>query len=438
MHWLALYLPDTIAAADRETWRLRALHLTPRVAQVDEALVLEVSASLRLWGGADRLLQQLLGSNWHLAGVLYAQAATYLIAIALLRLQRLGQPPPQSCPQQLPLSVLGAAQPHLSVLARVGCTTWGDLRALPRAGVARRFGLPLLEALDAAHGERVETCTWLTLPEDFDLRLELPALATSAPELMWTAQRLLSALQAWLRARQRGVLAIELEWALDLKRLDGVLLPPTQRLTLRTAEPTQSTDHLRRLVGEHLARAALAAPANALRLRTLETAPWAGASTSLLPQDLRKGEKLHELVERLSVRLGAEQVRWPQTLADHRPEHRQRWVNARDAQGQSVASPVGNQDALLPTWLLREPLPLRVVQGQPYFQGPLHTLTSPQRIEGGWWDTATAEGTVLRDYFVARSAQSGLLWIYRERARVGATHAASDTTERWFLHGAYA
>jgi protein ImuB len=211
MHWLALYLPDTIAAADREAWRVRALHLTPRVAQVDEALVLEVSASLRLWGGAGRLLQQLLGPNWQLAGVLYAQAATFLVAIALLRLQRQGVPAPQSCPQQLPLSVLGAAQPHLGVLARVGCTTWGDLRALPRAGVARRFGLPLLEALDTAHGERPETCTWLTLPEDFDLRLELPALATSAPELMWTAQRLLSALQAWLRARQRGVLAIELK-----------------------------------------------------------------------------------------------------------------------------------------------------------------------------------------------------------------------------------
>jgi hypothetical protein len=39
---------------------------------------------------------------------------------------------------------------------------------------------------------------------------------------------------------------------------------------------------------------------------------------------------------------------------------------------------------------------------------------------------------------VARSTQSGLLWIYRERDRVGATKAASDKTERWFLHGAYA
>ncbi|MDZ7937396.1 MAG: DNA polymerase Y family protein [Rhodoferax sp.] len=431
MYWLALYLPPDMAPAEQQAWRARALHLTPRVALVDEALVLEVSASLRLWGGAERLLRQLLGSNWHLALIQYAQAATFLVAIALLRLKRLGLPHPALCPQQLPLSVLSAAQPHVGTLARVGCTTWGDLRALPRAGVARRFGLPLLEALDAAHGERPETCTWLTLPEDFDLRLELPALATTAPELMWTAQRLLSALQAWLRARQRGVLAVELEWALDLKRLDGVQLPPTQQLTLRTAQPTQATDHLRRLVGEHLARATLAAPANALRLRTLETAPWAGASTSLLPQDLRKGERLHELVERLSVRLGAEQVRWPQTLADHRPEHRQRWVNARDAQAQSVASPVGSQDALLPTWLLREPLPLRVVQGVPQFQGALQTLTSPQRIEGGWWDTATADGTVLRDYFVARSAQSGLLWIYRERAHTG-------PAERWFLHGAYA
>jgi protein ImuB len=197
--------------------------------------------------------------------------------------------------------------------------------ALPRGGLVRRFGAQLRTALDAAWGLRPETHAWLTLPDVFEQKLELPALAETGPELMWSANRLLSALQIWLRARQRGARAFELQWTLDLKRFNGVNLPPHQQVTVRTAEPTQDMAHLRRLLSEKLALCTLAAPASWLKLRTLETDPWAGASTSFLPEDNRKGDRLHELVERLSVRLGAQQVVVPCALADHRPERKQAW-----------------------------------------------------------------------------------------------------------------
>ena len=41
-----------------------------------------------------------------------------------------------------------------------------------------------------------------------------------------------------------------------------------------------------------------------------------------------------------------------------------------------------------------------------------------------------AEAAVMRDYFIARSPQAGLLWIYRERR--------SDAELSWFLHGIFA
>src|SRR5262249_4813890 len=158
--------------------------------------------------------------------------------------------------------------------------------------------------LDRAYGEAAESHAWLTLPEVFDLKVELMLLATSAPELMWAAQRLLSQLQLWLRSRNRGVLAIELEWTLDLPRLNGKPLPPTESRQVRTARPTQDMAHRRKLAAEHLSRATLAAPANHLRIRTIETTPWSGLPASLLPEDNKPGEKLHEFIERLSVRLG--------------------------------------------------------------------------------------------------------------------------------------
>jgi len=109
---------------------------------------------------------------------------------------------------------------------------------------------------------------------------------------------------------------------------------------------------------------------------------------------------------------------------------------------------------MYPTWLLAEPLPLRVHQQLPHYQGPLTLLAGPQRLEAAWWAVLSAGGphtahpdpgpppqasgeaapppsgpAVLRDYFVARSPSSPLLWIYRERL--------TSAAPAWFLHGVF-
>ena len=315
-----------------------ALQFTPHVVWVEEALLLEVSACERVWGGRRGLLAEIRKRNPAPAGVLCGQGATSLIALGRLRLFMQGQRPAADMPAALPLHTLSAAQPHLFILERMGCRTWGDVAALPRAGVSRRFGTPLRQALDRAWGLTPDGYRWLALPESFDRKVELRALAHYAAELMWAAAGLLADLQIWLRGRQRGVLAVELQWTLDLRRVDGVDLPPHESLVLRTAEPVQDMAHLKRLLGERLGRTRMAAPASWLRLRSLETAPLAGASASFLPDDSRKGDKLHELIERLSERLGADSVVTPVAQADHRPEAMQRWEPAQGRIGALVAA----------------------------------------------------------------------------------------------------
>jgi protein ImuB len=429
MYWIAL-LP--FHEEERTAWGWRALQFTPRVAQVDEALLLEVSGSERLWGGRKRLLRRLVQGCEPLAGAQWAQGATSLVALALLRLKLRGEAPPARLPQDLPLDALTAAREHVPTLERTGTRTWGDLRALPRAGVARRFGAAVLDALDAGHGDRPERYDWLQLPEAFDMKAELPALATTAPELMWGAQRLLTQLQVWLQARHRGVLALELEWTLDLRRLNGVRLPSHEQLAVRTAQPTQDISHLRRLVGEHLSRATLSAPANHLRLRSIETMPWGGADKSLLPEDNVKGERLHQLVERLSVRLGEGNVLVAQAQEDHRPERMQRWVPARE-DGLRVKPAM--TDAIYPPWLLPRPLALEVHHSVPHYCGPLRRLTRLYRVETGWWEGGKP---ALRDYFIARSEEAGLVWIYRERPLQLAQGLEHAQEFRWYLQGLYA
>ncbi len=437
MGWIALSPPEhapvtpTRMERDAEAWCWHALQFTPRVALEQGCVLLDVSASLRLWGGARALLARLLRPEGLPACEAWARAGTAPVALSLLRLKRAGLPPPQQLPDDLPLDTLAAAWPALDVLERTGCRRFGQLRALPRAGVARRFGAALLEALDQAYGERPSTYAWCRLPPVFDQNLELPATATTAPELLWTGQRLLAALHAWLRARQHGVLAMELQWTHDLRRLDGRTLPRQGQLAIRTARPTQDMAHLRRLLAEHLDRTPLAAPANHLRLRTLETAAFAPLSASLLPEDQVKGDRLHELVERLGARLGADRVLVPQLVADHRPECMQRWVPAQAAAARPAAA-LAHDAALYPAWLLRTPLPLRMQAGQPVFHGPLQLLGRPRRVDGpGWWDLATPRPAV-RDDRLAWSARFGLLWLYCERPHSG------QADPRWFLQGVYA
>jgi protein ImuB len=433
-----------------------ALQYTPKVALLSDGVLLEVSASTRLWGGRAALLHRIYTSNKPVAQVAYAQGASSLVALGRLLMPQMPsaktsiQPSvkPNTQPDDLPLNALMAARPHLSTLERLGCSNWGQLRALPRAGLARRFGAALVDALDQAYGHRPDVYPWLTLPEVFDATLELSAQVDSAPALLFGARRLLAQLQVWLRLRQRGVLAIELGWNMDARRNTA-----TQgALVLRTAQASADVAHLQRLLGEHLKRVSLPAPVLALRLRSLETQALQGTSASLLLEDTPTGDSLAHLLERLSARLGSDKVLQLQPQADHRPEQMQVALPAAAALKSIALHASGTwASALFPTWLLAQPLKLMVHQQQPFYQGPLTLVAGPQRLESGWWGEPTPATTAgecamavvagdpgtlaLRDYFVARCASSVLLWIYRER--LGQT-SATQPAAAWYLHGIFA
>jgi protein ImuB len=98
-------------------------------------------------------------------------------------------------------------------------------------------------------------------------------------------------------------------------------------------------------------------------------------------------------------------------------------------------------DCLYPPWLLPQPLRLEVLRNRPHYHGPLRLLTRAHRIEAAWWDRQ-GPGMALRDYFIARSEEVGLLWIYCERpaslAGQAQPHAQVPAQARWYLQGLYA
>ena len=459
-----------------------ALGFTPRVAVCGGAVVLEVSGSLRLFGGLLNLasllkagLETFFKQNSLLTQVLSAQAATSLIAIGRLKLLSAGLPLPARV-ANMPMHTLGATHPHLAVLERTGCRTWGDLLGLPRDGVARRFGAPLLQALDQARGALPEPYRWCVLPEQFEQKIELDALVIHAPQLMAGVDMLLVQLHAWLLGCQSGLCALKLVWHLD-KRRDG---PATGELVVRTAQPVQRLEHVTRLIAERLNQSRLSAPVHSLSLLSLETVSLrnaASATASLLMENRQQGTSSVQFIERLSARLGAASVQVWQPSADHRPEAMQRWVSAAPVAAigsghlnaiESIAAcsmvisatvlkrsknkakiPSGGSkakfeaktdaktDALYPTWLLPKPLRLTTRAGAPQLQGALVKLVGPQRLEATGWLLAETEdiAPALRDYFVYSTSQGTLLWIYSERLVL----ATSDQAQHaWYLQGVFA
>lgn len=448
MLWAALLLSSRLDGTPPPTDALRgiaiwALQFTPRVAVVDEAVVMEVEDSVRLFGGKRALRDRVRQESTDLGAGALAWAMTSLAALALARagIENGFKRPLPELLDGLPLETLTATRPHRTTLFQLGCQTLGQVRALPRGGISRRFDAELLTALDQAYGLRPPAHVWITLPETFRLKLELLSRVEMAPAMLFGARRLLLQMCGWLAARHAGTTAFTLRWAHDSIR--GRDVGEGGGLTIRTAEGTRDIEHLCRLLAENLAKVELEAPVLGLELVADDVRPLEVASASLLPDTVNKGESLNLLLERIAARLGPDRVLRPVLVADHRIEWMQHWqpaseyrVNSKGAsKGKAKNKPPEAVAMPQPTFVLATPLRLAMRGPRPMFQGPLQLLAGPHRVEGGWWHRFKDEAgekthLVRRDYWVAMSEHAGFLWVFQGRL--------ADEETGWYLHGTFA
>ncbi|HEY0955898.1 MAG TPA: DNA polymerase Y family protein, partial [Roseateles sp.] len=122
MRWLALCSTPDAPGGDVDALAWLALSFTPRVARLEEAVVAEVSASLRLFGGARALRHKLQAEATQL-GLALGSMAWAPSALAALALARCADTQPGRFSERLdalPLAALSAAHAHHAMLARLG------------------------------------------------------------------------------------------------------------------------------------------------------------------------------------------------------------------------------------------------------------------------------------------------------------------------------
>ena len=312
----------------------------------------------------------------------------------------------------LPVDLLANARESMATLSAIGVESIGDLVALPRDGVARRFGQSLLDEIDRALGRLPEARAPFIAPERYEGQLELPAPVEEAEALLFGARRLVVELCGFLYGRGAGVSRMRL----DLVHEDEA--PTSIVLGLSS---TRQVEHIMTVLRERLAREVLPDRVEAIRLVTEETAALDGKEGDFFAAD-KNAEAGMQLVERLRARLGEEAVHALAVHADHRPERAWRWehsLSMTDAPTAAKnAAEASSEWPVRPLWLLHQSYALST--------GPagaaLELESGPERIESGWWDGFEMS----RDYFIGRNQGGELLWLYRDRS--GA----------WFVHGVFA
>jgi protein ImuB len=391
---------------------------TPNAALVDraagpEGLLLEISGSLKLFGGIAAIAAGLargaadMGFTACVACAPTAQGA-WLLARGGSSAPCLAHGDLARRLQPLPVEVLGCDARTLAMLESVGVRTLGEALALPRAGLAQRFGQALLDELDRALGTLPDPRAFFAPPEHFHAGLELPAEVREAGALVFAVRRLIVQLGGFLAARDGGIQRFRIELFHKEARTD---------VEVGLVRPGRDTEHFALLAREKLSALALREPVRRIALAADEILAAAHENLDLLDDALKRPGDWRSLIERLRARLGNHAVSGIATHAEHRPEAAWR-VTEPGVRGSAL------EFGTRPLWLLQKPKRLEEVGATPHCGGPLALLAGPERIESGWWDGHDAT----RDYFVARAQTESLLWIYRERGM---------ERGHWYLHGIF-
>lgn len=230
----------------------------------------------------------------------------------------------------LPASVLPLADGDVRWLAKIGVRTIGELRALPRSGLASRLGAQASVVLALMDGDDRAPLTPYVPPEIPEEETTLEYGIEGSDALTFVAKTLADRLAARLAGRAVATSKIELELRLDAALLED-RKADTEIVTCILPAPLSTAGDLLAAMRPRLERLVLRAPVLAAKLRAPTLVHKPQAVLSLFEAQPKAERALPRLVAELAADLGAEAVGTLVLGDSWVPEDRSRFVSLEQA-----------------------------------------------------------------------------------------------------------
>ncbi|WP_237219614.1 DNA polymerase Y family protein [Sphingomonas arenae] len=447
--------PEGDAADLRSLAELLARRWSPVVAVSDaDGLFIDLTGVAHLHGGEARFARRLLRLlARHGVTARLAIADTAGAAWALARhggggaalIVKPGEHDAAIAP--LPVTALRLEPASLELLARLGVDTAGQLLAMPRAPLVRRFGKAIVLRLDQATGRVPEPFDPVVPPTTVTVEQRFAEPIATAEAIEHWLRQLMPRLARALAEAGQGARSVELIAA----RVDGV----PQRLRLGFARPTRDPAHMLRLALRRIEEIEPGFGIDAIALHVHRADPLGPESLAPALADPQVPD-LAPLVDTLANRIGADRLWRASPVESDVPERSVALAPPLDPGPKRLAKAKRDDVRLLDSrapdhpWHPRWPRPVRLLRrpemvhhvmaelpDQPprrfTWRGKAYRVVradGPERIAGEWW-RRPAERQAVRDYFQVEVESGQRFWLYRRGDGV-----RSETGDlSWFLHG---
>ncbi len=426
-------IADRLAAERLAQWCQR---FSPTVALADEspnALWLNVTGAVHLFGGEESLLRRLAG-EFQQAGwtVHLALADSYAGAWALARYRAKPELPLRVPPGDtgemlapVPLEALQLPEWTAASLQEVGIERVGQIEQLPRTALVSRFGEETIAQLDRLFGNRPDVLPAVKSASRWEMAFDFELPVTAQEILLHVVRCLFDQLARQFSHERLGAGRIIVHLA----------CPPAKPLELevRLFQPSDDPQRWLELTTLQLERVRLRAPVSRILVAADSVGRMTARQQSLFPDE----DRLHDnersvgaLVEQLTSRLGHQAVSSVSLVPDAVPECSYRLTPAIARKTSARRSvPLTDSPFLARPLSIVACTRVRTVvgsNGAPAafdWQGTRHRLVrtwGPERIESGWWRGRMSR----RDYYRVETTAAVQVWLFQDlRSR------------QWFLQG---
>ncbi|NYT41388.1 DNA polymerase Y family protein [Sphingomonas sp. R-74633] len=446
--------PEGDRASLKSLAMLAARRWSPTVAvSGEDGLLLDLSGTAHLFGGEAamaRRIVRLLARAGFTARIAIADTPGAAWALARFHGNYLCPPGDQArALAELPTPALRIDEAAVELLKRLGVDRIGQLSALPRAPLVRRFGAGVVLRLDQALGHIAEPLDPVIPPEAIAVQQRFAEPIATAEAIEHWLGTLVPRLAAALEAEGLGVQALEC----IAERIDGV----PQRIRIGLARPNRDPAHLLRLLKRRIEDVEPGYGIDAITLH-VRRAGVLGPEPMVERLDEEAGPDIATLVDTLATRIGQRRMWRMRPVESDVPERAATRMPVLDPPVR--AAQAGKRDDIrqldrnppLPPWHPGWPKPARLLARPERldhvmaelpdhaprrftWRGLAHRVVhadGPERIQGEWWKRG-AERLSVRDYFRVEDEAGRRYWLFRagdgERAMTG------DLS--WYLHGVF-